>query len=139
MELSKQPVGYSGTPLSKKLGLKPGVNIIIHAPEGFEELLNLDKSIVLIKRLTPGADFVQAFYTSTRRLQTDFEALKRSLRSNGMLWISWPKGSSKIETDLNENLVREVGLDHGLVDTKVAAIDEDWSGLKFVYRTKDRS
>jgi len=130
--------GYSGTPLAKKLGLKPGVNIIIHAPADVEGLLDLDKSIVLIKRLTPGANFVWAFFSSSRRLSNDFDALKGSLRHDGALWLSWPKATSSIKTDLNENLVRQIGLDNGLVDVKIAAIDADWSGLKFVYRLKDR-
>jgi hypothetical protein len=64
--------------------------------------------------------------------------LKQALATNGMLWVSWPKGSSGVETDLNENVVREVGLKNGLVDLKVCAVDETWSGLKFVYRRKDR-
>lgn len=134
----KTTAGYSATPLVQKLGIGPGINIVIHAPEGYEQLLVLDTSIVLTKRLQPGADFVQSFYVSRRRLQNDFDALAKSLRKDGKLWISWPKGTSKIETDLNENTVREIGLAHGLVDVKVAAIDEDWSGLKFVYRVKDR-
>jgi hypothetical protein len=130
--------GYSGTPLAKKLGLKPGINIVVHAPGGYEELLELDNSITLGKRLRPGADWVHGFYTSRRRLETDFEALRTSLRNTGQLWISWPKGTSSMKTDLNENIVREIGLAHGLVDVKVAAIDDNWSGLKFVYRSKDR-
>lgn len=134
----KMTAGYSATPLVQKLGINPGINIVIHAPEGYEQLLALDTSIVLTKRLQPGADFVQSFYVARRRLENDFEALAKSLRRDGKLWITWPKGASKIETDLNENIVREIGLGHGLVDVKVAAIDDDWSGLKFVYRVKDR-
>jgi hypothetical protein len=130
--------GYSGTPLVKKLGIKPGLNVILHAPENYESLLAVDKKVVLLKRLKPGTDFVQSFYTQRRRLETDFEALKHSLRSSGQLWISWPKSTSSIKTDLNEGLVRQIGLAHGLVDVKVAAIDGDWSGLKFVYRLADR-
>lgn len=130
--------GYSGTPLSKKLGIKPGINIVIHAPTGYEGLLDLNTNIVLGKRLMPGANFVHAFYSSKRRLVSDFDALKKSLRNDGMLWISWPNATSNMETDLSENIVRQTGLDHGLVDVKVAAIDNDWSGLKFVYRVKDR-
>jgi len=129
---------YSGTPLAKKLGIKYGTNIVIHAPAGYEGLLKLDTSIVLLSRLQPGADFIQAFFTARRRLENDFEALKNNLRSSGQLWISWPKKTSKMETDLNDNVVREIGLMHGLVDVKIAAIDDDWSGLKFVYRVKDR-
>ncbi len=138
MTAPPSPAGYSGTPLAKKLGIKLGTNIVIHAPEGYEQLLNLDTSIVLLRRIRPGADFIHAFYVSRRRLASDFETLMKNLRKDGQLWISWPKGSSKMETDLNENLIRQIGLDHGLVDVKIAAIDHDWSGLKFVYRVKDR-
>lgn len=133
-----QPAGYSGTPLVKKLGLKPGINIVMRAPEGYEQLLDLDNDIVLINRLQPQASFIQAFFTAKRRLDNDFEILMKNLAPDGQLWISWPKATSKIETDLSENLVRQVGLDHSLVDVKIAAIDDDWSALKFVYRVKDR-
>ncbi len=132
------PAGYSGTPLAKKLGIKPGINIVMRAPAGYEELLDLDTDIVLTKRLEPKANFIQVFFSSKRRLDNDFEVLAKNLASDGMLWISWPKKTSKMETDLDENLVRKIGLDHGLVDVKIAAIDDDWSGLKFVYRLKDR-
>lgn len=134
----KALAGYSGTPLVQKLGIAPGINIVVHPPTGHDELLGLHTDVVLKRRLQPGANFVHAFYISKRRLTSDFEALKNSLRKDGQLWISWPKGSSKMERDLGENDVREVGLAHGLVDVKVAAIDKDWSGLKFVYRVKDR-
>lgn len=130
--------GYSGTPLVKKLGLKPGTNYAIHTPTDYLESLDLAADVMLAKRITPAADFAQAFYTSKARLESGFAALKASLRSTGQLWICWPKATSKMETDLNANVVREIGLAGGLVDVKVAAIDDDWSGLKFVYRTKDR-
>lgn len=130
--------GYSGKPLAQKLGIGPGTNIVIHAPAGYFELLDLDTSIVLSQRVKPGADFIQAFFTSRRRLENDFDTFKKSLRPTGQLWISWPKGTSKMETDLTENTVRKIGLGHGLVDVKIAAISDDWSGLKFVYRIKDR-
>ncbi len=82
-------------------------------------------------------EFIQFFTKSKRELENMFPRLKVKLAQKGMLWISWPEGSSKVESDLNENLVIEIGLKNGLVDVKVAAIDETWSGLKFVYRLKD--
>lgn len=137
-ESRKLDIAYSAAPLAKKLGIKYGTNIVIHAPASYEDLLKLDTQVVLHTRMRPGADFIQAFFTSRRRLENDFETLKTHLRSSGQLWISWPKQTSQIETDLNDNLVREIGLGHGLVDVKIAAIDDDWSGMKFVYRVKDR-
>jgi hypothetical protein len=83
-------------------------------------------------------DFVQFFTKERAELEAEFPALKQAIASNGSLWISWPKKASKVATDLNENIVREVGLAHGLVDVKVCAVDEIWSGLKFVFRVKDR-
>jgi len=83
-------------------------------------------------------DFIHFFATRRRQLEQKFAALKKALAKDGMLWISWPKGSSGVATDLNENVVREIGLARGLVDVKVCAIDSVWSGLKFVYRLRDR-
>jgi len=83
-------------------------------------------------------DFIQVFVRGKQELESIFPLAARMLTPNGSLWVSWPKGKSKIPTDLNENIVREVGLSLGLVDVKVVAVDEDWSGLKFVYRLKDR-
>ena len=83
-------------------------------------------------------DFIQFFTQVRNELEVQFRDLKRELLKGGMLWISWPKGSSKVETDLNEGIVREIGLKNGLVDVKVCAVDEVWSGLKFVYRKEDR-
>jgi len=138
MDSHKDQSGYSQKPLAEKLGIKPGINIVIHEPTDYKSLLELNTNIVLSRRLVPSANFIQAFYTSRRRLLSDFDALKKNLRKDGQLWISWPKKTSNIESDLTENDVRQIGLDHGLVDVKIAAITEDWSGLKFVYRVKDR-
>jgi hypothetical protein len=82
--------------------------------------------------------FIQCFCTELRDLERRFPILKKQLAPDGMLWISWPKGSSKVPTDLNENVIRDVGLRNGLVDVKVCAVDDIWSGLKFVYRLRDR-
>jgi len=134
--------GYSETPLIKKLGLKPGErSCFLNAPEGFPKTLGaLPMGIQLIQRLpkTRSLDFIHFFTKDRNKLEKIFPQLKAALNFDGTLWVSWPKGSSKVTTDLNENIVREVGLDNGLVDVKVAAIDETWSGLKFVYRVEDR-
>jgi hypothetical protein len=83
-------------------------------------------------------DFIQFFTTARVDLEAQFTILKQSLTPTGMLWVSWPKKASKLKTDLDENIIREIGLAHGLVDVKVCAVDEQWSGLKFIYRLKDR-
>ena len=133
--------GYSGTPLPKKLGIKNGSRIaLINPPKDFEsELGELPDNVEFIKRPTKSLDIILFFVLSERALTRDFAKLATKLTANGMLWISWPKKSSGVVTDLSEQRVREIGLDAGLVDVKVCAIDETWSGLKFVYRLKDRS
>jgi len=88
--------------------------------------------------LRPKTHFIHFFATSKSELEADFPRLKGALTKNGLLWISWPKKSSGVETDLSDEVVRKVGLKHGLVDVKVSSIDNIWSGMKFVYRLKDR-
>lgn len=133
--------GYSGTPLPKKLGIKEGTRVaLVNAPKDFEsELGELPDNVEFIKRPTKSLDIILFFVLSERALTRDFAKLATKLKANGMMWISWPKKSSGVSTDLSEQRVREIGLDAGLVDVKVCAIDETWSGLKFVYRLKDRS
>ena len=132
--------GYSGTPLIKKLGIKDGFRVaFVHAPDDYDATLGTLPDGVEHLSLSDGElDFVQAFYTERDTLEEDFAALKAAIVKNGMVWISWPKKASKIPTDLDENIIREIGLAQGLVDVKVAAVDNIWSGLKFVYRTQDR-
>jgi hypothetical protein len=135
--------GYSGTPLIKKLGIKPGQRIcILNAPQGYKKTLGaLPASVVNLSRLskTHSLDFIHFFALQSRQLRVKFPELKSALNFDGSLWISWPKKSSGVKGDLDENIVRQIGLDGGLVDVKVAAVDEIWSGLKFVYRLQDRS
>ena len=133
--------GYSGTPLPKKLGIKEGSRIaLVNAPKDFEsELGELPNDVEFIKRPAKSLDIVFFFVLNERALLRDFARLAVTLKANGMIWIAWPKKSSGVATDLSENRVREIGLHKGLVDVKVCAIDETWSGLKFVYRLKDRS
>jgi len=124
----------------QKLGIKPEMRIaIVNAPRGYGRVLGKLPSRVTRKASAVGPlDFVQFFTTERRELQRRFAALARALAPAGMLWISWPKKSSGVTTDLTEDVIRAIGLAHGLVDVKVAAVDEVWSGLKFVRRVKDR-
>ena len=133
-------VGYSGTPLVKKLGIKTGMKVaFVAAPRHYPELLGpLSDEVRVMRRLGRRMDLVHFFTASYAELQRRFPALKRALASDGSLWISWPKKASKLPKDLAEPDVRKTGLDGGLVDVKICAVDEDWSGLKFVYRLKDR-
>jgi hypothetical protein len=132
--------GYSATPLVKKLGLTEGIVIFIgDAPERyFDSITPLPKDLVVKDKLVGEFDFIHLFVNQGKRFQKEFLNGKKHLKKNGMIWISWPKKSSKVPTDLDENIIRDFGLAEGLVDVKVCAVDEIWSGLKFVYRTKDR-
>jgi hypothetical protein len=131
--------GYSGTPLVKKLGIAEGSRVaIVAAPDGFAANLDLPPGVVVRKQARGRLDVVVFFATRSAELTRRFPAMKRGLEPDGGLWIAWPKRTSGVATDLSENPVREVGLSNGLVDNKVAAIDDIWSGLRFVYRVKDR-
>ena len=133
--------GYSGTPLAKKLGIKEGTRIaLVNAPKDFQsELGELPDGVKFLKPSTNSLDLILFFVLSERALARDFAKLAERITANGMIWIAWPKKSSGVVTDLSEQRVRQIGLDAGLVDVKICAIDETWSGLKFVYRLKDRS
>jgi len=137
---TNMPAGYSKKSLVEKLGIKQGFAIsIIGAPKNYAVTLGkLPIGVKQTKRLQGSVDFLQFFSSERCVLEDKFPTLKAALSPRGMLWISWPKGSSRVPTDLNENVVREIGLKNGLVDVKVCAVDETWSGLKFVYRIKDR-
>ncbi len=132
--------GYSQKSLIEKLGVKEGSQIYIaNSPTEYKkELTSKEAKIKITEQLSNDLDFIQFFTKSRQELSDQFPILMQHLAKDGMLWISWPKKAAKVETDLNENIVREIGLREGLVDVKVAAIDEIWSGLKFVYRLKDR-
>jgi hypothetical protein len=133
--------GYSSTPLAKKLGIKEGSRVaLINAPKDFQsELGELPEKVEFVKRGAKSLDIVLFFVLSERALARDFAKLAEKLATNGMIWIAWPKKSSGVTTDLSFERVQRIGLDAGLVDVKICAIDETWSGLKFVYRLKDRS
>ena len=133
--------GYSGRPLVKKLGIKSGFRVaLLGAPADYLELLGELPADATIDRELAGADydFVQAFYVWRADYEADFPRLKAAIRKSGMIWISWYKKAAKMPTDISEDVVRDVALAGGLVDVKVAAIDAQWSGLKLVYRRKDR-
>ena len=136
------PSGYSGTPLAKKLGIKSGhCYLLCNEPKHYFDLFDdfPSDAIPLKKIKNETADFIHMFCTTEEELFEFVNLYKSALKKTGMLWVSWPKGSSKIMTDLKREPIREFLLSVGLVDIKVAAIDEDWSGLKFVYRLKDRT
>ena len=132
--------GYSGTPLPQKLGIKQGFRVcLVDAPSDVREELKaaLASCEIARERRNP-LDFAMVFTKSKTALEKDFLPISKRLAPAGMLWVSWPKKSSGIQTDLDENVVRGVGLAAGLVDVKVCAVTEIWSGLKFVRRVKDR-
>jgi hypothetical protein len=133
--------GYSGTPLPKKLGIKGAFRIVlVDMPADVKaELKSALASCQVAKDGVGPLDFAMLFATSASDLKKRFPRLAKQLAPAGMLWVSWPKKSSGVTSDLTENEVREIGLEAGLVDVKVCAVNEIWSGLKFVIRVKDRS
>jgi ABC-type Na+ transport system ATPase subunit NatA len=131
--------GYSGTPLVKKLGIKPGSNIVlVNAPSDYATELDLPPDVTVNSRSGKPLDFAQLFVMSEKELQREFSEYAKRLNASGMLWVSWPKKSSGVSTNLSDNIVRDIGLAAGLVDVKVCAVNEVWSGLKFVVRHKER-
>lgn len=135
-------VGYTGTPLVRKLGIKPDAHLgLIGAPEGFDRTLGeLPRGVQVRRRLGPaaGLDVIVAFHARSAELERRLPALVAALDPAGGLWLAWPKRASGVSTDLTDNVVRRLGLGAGLVDNKVCAIDEVWSGLRLVYRLRDR-
>lgn len=132
--------GYAATPLVKKLGIKAGSVVYIYQPPDayFDWLAPLPDDIVAKERILGAFDFIHLFVKNNNEFRKEFTRCRKSMKKDGMMWISWPKKSSGIATDLNENVIRDYGLSEGLVDVKVCAVDETWSGLKFVFRLKDR-
>lgn len=132
--------GYSTTPLAKKLGIKEKSRVaLVNHPSDFRETLaELPEGVAFIGDSEKNLDLILYFVKTRAELSRDFAKLASRLAPAGMLWIAWPKKASGVPSDLSDNIVRETGLAAGLVDTKVCAIDEMWSGLKFVIRVKDR-
>jgi len=130
--------GYSARSRVDKLGIKPGVSVLIlEAPKGYAKTLGpLPDGAVVAKGPKPGLDFIHLFTTKRTDLERRFAALQKALAPAGMLWVSWPKKASGVATDVTEDVVREVALARGLVDVKVCAVDETWSGLKLVRRLR---
>jgi hypothetical protein len=136
----KTTVGYSGTPLNKKLGFKTGYRFaVINAPSGFaSELEPLPANCKVRKIGVRDLDIVILFCKTEKSLRLHLPKAVNSIKAIGMVWVAWPKKTSGVSCDLSFNVVQEFGLRLGLVDVKICAIDETWSGLKFVYRLKDR-
>jgi hypothetical protein len=132
--------GYSGTPLVAKLDIKPGVRMrLLGAPPGFQETLaQLPEGVTFVGPRARQVDWVLLFGATARELSRDFPRAAALLPAAGILWVAWPKQAAKLPTDLREDVVRRIGLQGGLVDVKVCAISDVWSGLKFVRRLRDR-
>jgi hypothetical protein len=132
--------GYSGTPLSKKLGLKPSSRLFISAaPDGFIELLEpMPDGVVFERGAGPRTDIAHVFATRREDLAKQLTALRKKLNPSATLWVSWPKKASKVPTSITEDTIRELALPLGWVDVKVCAVTEVWSGLKLVVRKELR-
>ena len=133
--------GYSGTPLAQKLGLKPEQNVAtIGAPAGYRKLLApVPKGVSFTTEIAAPAAFVHLFVKERKVLEKELKRLRRLLADAGVLWVSWPKKTSGVATDITENVIREVGLPLGFVDVKVCAVDDTWSGLKLMIRRENRA
>ena len=133
--------GYSGTPLPKKLGVKPGHRVaLLDMPADVKAELKADLAHCQMASNNAGPlDLAMIFVKTQADMKKQFSRFAKQLAPAGMLWVSWPKKSSGVASDLDENIVRKIGLDTGLVDVKVCAVSEVWSGLKFVIRVKDRA
>jgi hypothetical protein len=132
--------GYSGTPLTQKLGIKPNANVIlINAPANYGKLLGqLPEGVLFSDRVRAGCDFIHFFATRRSELEKQLDRLRAKLTETGTLWVSWPKKSAGVQTDITEDVIRAVALPLGFVDVKVCAVDETWSGLKLMVRKENR-
>lgn len=135
------PAGYSGTPLPRKLGIRPGARVaLLGAPAGARATLGeLPEGARLLGRIAPDLDVIVLFADRLTDLRRRLPAARTAMRPDGGLWIAWPKRSSGVPTDLGDAVVRELGLSTGLVDNKVCAFDDTWSALRFVVRVRDRT
>lgn len=133
-------VGYSGTPLARKLGIKEGSRVaLLSAPEGFErELDPLPDGVRILRRLGPDLDVAVLFVTARRDLERRFPGVAAAITPAGGFWVAFPKRASKVPTDVTDHVLREVGLPQGLVDNKVCAVTEVWTGVRFVWRKELR-
>ena len=132
--------GYSGTPLVKKLGFKPGYTVwMANSPDGFEGLLGPLPENLTLTNQTSEADIALVFATTRPEIEEAFAEAKHKIPANGAIWVAWPKRSSGVATDLTEDVMRDLFLPTGMVDNKVCAIDDTWSGLRFVVRKENRA
>jgi hypothetical protein len=132
--------GYSGTPLAKKLGIKAGQRIFVDGgPPNYVQMLEpLPEGVSLVPRLAGKVHMIHLFTKEADALAAKLEAYRQRIAEDGMIWVSWPKKAAKVPTDVTEDVIRELALPLGLVDTKVCAVDEVWSGLKLVIRVENR-
>ena len=132
--------GYSRTPLARKLGIKEGARLaLLDAPDGLDdELAPLPDGVRVLRRLAAGLDVAVLFVTERRRLEQRFDAVADAIYPAGGFWVAWPKKASKVATDLTEDVLRDVALPKGLVDNKVCAVTDVWSGLRLVWRKENR-
>lgn len=132
--------GYSKTPLAQKLGIKAGAKVVtLGAPAGYRKwFAPLPDKVSFADKTSAGSEFVHLFVTERRILEAELKRLRKLLANTGTLWVSWPKKSSGVATDITEDVIREVCLPLGLVDVKVCAVDEVWSGLKLMIRRENR-
>ena len=133
--------GYSGTPLAKKLGIKADFRVaLVHVPDDVKaELHDAFASCEQRSLKSGGLDFIFLFSQSCSALESEIAQAAKALAQNGMIWVSWPKKSSGVVTDVSEDLIRKIGINAGLVDIKVCAVTDVWSGLKFVIPVKNRT
>jgi hypothetical protein len=133
--------GYSGKPVVQKLGIKPGFCIFAAGmPSGYRDIVGkLPAQVTIVTRLTGSVDMIHLFATEAAALASKLRSSRDAIKPDGMVWVSWPKKSSGVPTDLSDNVVRETALALGLVDIKVCAIDEVWSALKFVIPREQRT
>ena len=132
--------GYSGTPLVKKLGIAEGTAVVVmNPPPNYATLLGaLPDGAAVVRSGRGEPAFVHLFVRSAAELLAALTRLRKQIRSDGVIWVSWPKKSSKVPTDVTEDVIREIALPMGLVDIKVCAVDETWSGLKLMIRKSER-
>lgn len=132
--------GYSGTPLPQKLGIKPDLTVVtINAPANYRRLLGqIPESVTFSERLKSGSSFVHLFTSRRSEMQKKMSILRDKISDNGAIWVSWPKKSSGISTDVTEDVIREIALPLGFVDIKVCAVDDIWSGLKLMICRENR-
>ncbi len=132
--------GYSATPLARKLGIKPGLRVhVVGAPENYRQLLDpLPNDVTFAPTLRGKVDLIHVFVTAGDDLAAKLATYRKRIVDNGVIWVSWPKKAAKVPTDVTEHVIRAMALPLGLVDVKVCAVDETWSGLKLVIRMENR-